>query len=66
MTYTEIYQDIYKAMKTDNVNLEKLNWASRRITEAIWDLCIMLENHQTPLPKTLECVKDIINKKING
>ena len=60
--YTDIYQQIYKALKNDFVPEENLNVSARKITDAVWELKVSLD-YGSRFPNTLEKVNKIINDR---
>jgi hypothetical protein len=60
--YTDIYQQIYKALENDFVPEENLNVSARKITDAVWELKLSLD-YGTRFPNTLEKVNKIINDR---
>lgn len=63
MGYTEIYQNIYKALEKDGVDKSIIVGPAKRITDALWELNVIttLENFQ--IPNTIELTKSIIDNR---
>lgn len=62
MGYTDIYQQIYAALKSDSVDGDQLNVFARKITDSIWELQLSLD-YGTRFQNTLERVNKIISDR---
>lgn len=62
MGYTDIYQQIYGALKSDSLEGEQLNVFARKITDSIWELQLSLD-YGSRFQNTLEKVNKIINDR---
>jgi uncharacterized protein YjaG (DUF416 family) len=60
--YTDIYQQIYGALKSDSLDGDQLNVFARKITDSIWELQLSLD-HGNRFQNTLEKVNKIINDR---
>jgi hypothetical protein len=64
MGYTDIYQQIYSALKSDSVEGDQLNVFARKITDSIWELQLSLD-YGSRFQNTLEKVNKIINDRFH-
>lgn len=64
MGYTDIYKQIYEALKSDNMSGEQLNVFARKITDSIWELQLSLD-YNGRFKNTLEKVNKIINDRFH-
>jgi hypothetical protein len=62
MGYTDIYKEIYQALKADSTPEEQLNVFARKVTDAIWDIKLSID-YGSRFQNTLETVKQIINNR---
>ncbi|MEY2868798.1 MAG: hypothetical protein RIR01_1261 [Bacteroidota bacterium] len=63
MGYTEIYQEIYKALQTDGVDTTIIVGPAKRITDALWELKIITTLSNFQIPNTIELTKSIIHSR---
>ena len=62
MGYSDVYHQIYGALKNDSVEGDQLNVFARKITDSIWELRLSLD-YGNRFQNTLETVNKIINNR---
>ena len=64
MTYTEIYNKIFSSIQEDNFPQENQVWAAKRVTDALWQISLMLNSKQSgDLNNTVSSIKHIVNNR---
>ena len=59
--YTQLYNNILLSLNKDEVPQTLLINAAKKITDAIWDLCLVLDSKDTNLVNTRATVIEVIN-----
>jgi len=58
MDYTKTYREIYKAIKSDDIDHEAAHRISNKITDAIVDLSLLIEGKDEKVAETaIDCIK---------
>lgn len=65
-SYTEIYNDILSALRDDNVDHLISVVTAKRLSDAVWDLHLVLNSGKEILNTTSSTVKDIIKNRPKG
>jgi len=64
--YTEIYESLYETLKTDNLDPKIAVTTAKRLTDAIWDLHLVLNTGSDSLKNTINEVENIIHSRFKG
>lgn len=64
--YTEIYESLFETLKTDNLDPKIAVTTAKRLTDAIWDLHLVLNTGPDSLKNTINEVENIIRNRLKG
>lgn len=64
--YTEIYDSLYETLKNDNLDPKIAVVTAKRLTDAIWDLHLILNTGPDSLKNTVNEVESIIHNRLKG
>lgn len=64
--YTEIYESLYETLKTDNLDPKIAVTTAKRLTDAIWDLHLVLNTGPESFKNTTNEVENIIHNRLKG
>jgi hypothetical protein len=62
--YTKIYSNLYETLKNDNLDSKIAVTTAKRLTDAIWELYLVLNARHDVLKNTVDEVKKIINNEL--
>jgi hypothetical protein len=62
--YTEIYNSIFVSLRSDLVEEKTAIVTAKRLTDAIWDLHLVLNTGEHSLSNTVGNVKNILENRI--
>ena len=64
--YTEIYQSLHETLKIDKLDPKTAITTAKRLTDAIWDLHLVLNTGDKSLENTVSKVKHIVGSRITS
>ena len=64
--YTEIYDSLYETLKNDSLDPKIAVVTAKRLTDAIWDLHLVLNTGPDSLKNTVNEVENIIHNRLKG
>lgn len=64
--YTEIYESLYETLKADKIDEKIAVTTAKRLTDAIWDLHLVLNTGSQLLKNTTNEVENIIHNRLKG
>lgn len=59
--YTEIYESLYETLKSDKLDPKTAVTMAKRLTDAIWDLHLVLNTGDKLLKNTIDEVENVIS-----
>lgn len=64
--YTEIFESLYDTLKNDKLDPKIAVVTAKRLTDAIWDLHLVLNTGNDSLKNTINEVENIIHSRFKG
>lgn len=64
--YTEIFESLYDTLKNDKLDPKIAVVTAKRLTDAIWDLHLVLNTGNDSLKNTINEVENIIHSRLKG